>query len=128
MPDQPSPRRRFQFRLRTLMIGVTLLAVACGYVGWQAKIVRQRESERNWIQKHGGVMESNITRPGQPTYRPTVSWARGLLGDSGVAAIRFGKPISDDDERRIKSVFPEVDEVAVGLPVYPPGYIASPAP
>ena len=25
MADQPSPRRRFQFRLRTLMIGVTLL-------------------------------------------------------------------------------------------------------
>jgi hypothetical protein len=30
MADQPSPRRRFQFRLRTLMIGVTLLAVAVG--------------------------------------------------------------------------------------------------
>ena len=25
MDDSPSPRRRFQFRLRTLMIGVTLL-------------------------------------------------------------------------------------------------------
>jgi hypothetical protein len=32
-PDQPPPRRRFQFRLRTLMIGITLLAVVCGYVG-----------------------------------------------------------------------------------------------
>ena len=27
MPDQPSSRRRFQFRLRTLLIGVTLLAL-----------------------------------------------------------------------------------------------------
>jgi hypothetical protein len=36
------PRRRFQFRLRTLMIGVTLLAVVCGYVGRQAEIVRNR--------------------------------------------------------------------------------------
>ena len=26
MPDQPSPRRRFQIRLRTLMIGVTIAA------------------------------------------------------------------------------------------------------
>jgi hypothetical protein len=26
-------RRCFQFRLRTLMIGITLLAVVCGYVG-----------------------------------------------------------------------------------------------
>jgi hypothetical protein len=29
MPDQPSPRRRFQFRLRTLLIVVTLLAAGC---------------------------------------------------------------------------------------------------
>jgi hypothetical protein len=36
----PTPRR-FQFGLRTLMIVVTLLAGACGYVGWQANIVRE---------------------------------------------------------------------------------------
>jgi hypothetical protein len=34
MADQPSPRRRFQFRLRTLMIGVTLLAVVCAVFAW----------------------------------------------------------------------------------------------
>ena len=32
---RPSPRRRFQFRLRMLMIGVTLLAGVCGYVAWR---------------------------------------------------------------------------------------------
>jgi hypothetical protein len=32
--EPPKPkRRRFQFRLRTLMIGVTLLAVPCAYAG-----------------------------------------------------------------------------------------------
>ncbi len=35
---------KIQFRLRTLMIVVTLLAVPLGYVGWQAKIVREREA------------------------------------------------------------------------------------
>ena len=30
MADQPSPRRRFQFRLRMLMIGVTLFCVVVG--------------------------------------------------------------------------------------------------
>jgi hypothetical protein len=30
MADQPSPRRRFQFRLRTLMVVVTLLSLAVG--------------------------------------------------------------------------------------------------
>jgi hypothetical protein len=43
--DAPSPRRRFQFRLRTLLIGVTLLAIPCGYVGWQAKIVPGQEGD-----------------------------------------------------------------------------------
>src|ERR1700747_2520005 len=60
--DQPPPvcenlriteksqlRRRFQFRLRTLLIVVTLLAVPCAYVGWQAKIVREREAIANRI-------------------------------------------------------------------------------
>jgi hypothetical protein len=43
MIDPPKRnRRRFQFRLRTLMIVVTLLAVPLGYVGWSAKIVRER--------------------------------------------------------------------------------------
>jgi hypothetical protein len=32
MADQPSPRRRFQFRLRTLMIVVTVAAMRYGYV------------------------------------------------------------------------------------------------
>jgi hypothetical protein len=33
-PDQPARRRMrwYQFSLRTLLIGVTLVAVACGYV------------------------------------------------------------------------------------------------
>ncbi len=32
-----SPRRRFQFRLRTLLIAVTVLAGVCAYGGWQEK-------------------------------------------------------------------------------------------
>ena len=44
MSELARPRLRwFQFRLRTLLIGVTLFAlIPCGYVGWQAKIVRER--------------------------------------------------------------------------------------
>ena len=53
MPTEPPKaeppkrnRRWFRFSLRTLMIGVTLLAVACAYVGWQAKIVGERRALR----------------------------------------------------------------------------------
>ena len=42
-------RRWFQFSLRSLMIVVMLLAVPLGYVGWQAKIVRERKAMARWI-------------------------------------------------------------------------------
>ncbi len=54
MSKPPKRKRRwFQFSLRTLLIGVTLLAVACAYVGWQAKIVRERRAELNRASKCG---------------------------------------------------------------------------
>jgi hypothetical protein len=46
MSDQPSLRRRFQFRLRTLMIAVTLLAVACGVVIDRIRLIRERDEAR----------------------------------------------------------------------------------
>jgi hypothetical protein len=60
MPDNPNtaepwkPRSRwFQFRLRTLLVGMALLAIPCGYVGWQAKIVREREAAESREEKLG---------------------------------------------------------------------------
>ncbi len=39
------PRRRWlQFRLRTLLVGVMLLAIPCAYVGHEAAIVTKRRS------------------------------------------------------------------------------------
>jgi hypothetical protein len=46
---EPPKRRRFQFRIRTMMIVVALLAIPCGYVSWQAKIVRERRGELNRV-------------------------------------------------------------------------------
>jgi hypothetical protein len=54
MADQPRPRRRFQFRLRTLMIVVTLTAVLCSYAAREAKIVREREAILASIKNAGG--------------------------------------------------------------------------
>jgi hypothetical protein len=46
MGAEPPKRKRrwFQFSLRSLLIFVTLLAVACGYVAREAEIVRKRNS------------------------------------------------------------------------------------
>src|SRR5690348_1919362 len=79
MPDQPSSRRRFQFRLRTLMIVVTLLAVACAYIGWQAKIVRERriELERTVDLRVVGIDGSDKWG--------IIPWVRRVLGDKPIA-------------------------------------------
>ncbi len=76
MPDQPSPRRRFQFRLRTLLIVVTLLAVPCAYVGWQAKIVRNRRAML-FDNPRFGMLSDFVSVGGEPE----VSWLRRYLGD-----------------------------------------------
>lgn len=48
-----SKRHWIQFRLRTLLVAVAGLAVVCGCIGWQLKIVRERTAwlanrPQNW--------------------------------------------------------------------------------
>jgi hypothetical protein len=49
MAGQPTPRR-FQFRLLTLMIAVTLVAVICGVVEWDVRdrlrMIQERDAAR----------------------------------------------------------------------------------
>jgi hypothetical protein len=58
MIDPPKRnRRRVQFRLRTLMIGITLLAVACG---WLERKIEQRRREQEAVEaiaKLGGRVD-----------------------------------------------------------------------
>ena len=48
---KPKPRRRFQFGLGTLLIGVALLGTACSYVAHEARLVAER---RAWLHAHMG--------------------------------------------------------------------------
>ena len=68
----PAPRHRCQFRLRTLLIVVTLLAVVCGYFGRQIELVRERKA-----------FATNPQFLVITTAHSAVSWIRRLLGDSG---------------------------------------------
>jgi hypothetical protein len=43
MPDKPFSRRRFQFRLRTLLLVVTLVAVASWVVADRQRLIRERD-------------------------------------------------------------------------------------
>jgi hypothetical protein len=92
------PKRRwFQFSLRTLMIGVTLLAVVCAYIGWQATIMRMRQAR---------VLNlSKILDKANPTNG--IPWVRQWLGDRAYAVIAVGETASDKLEREFGTIFPE---------------------
>ena len=108
-PDNAEPLRRwYQFGLRTLLIGVGLLAVPCAYVGWQANIVRERKS----MLKGPGVY-------GEWRLAPDVSWIRKLLGDTGYSGVFVPLDTTTDELERFKIAFPEAD-VDFRRPSIPP--------
>jgi hypothetical protein len=90
------------------MIVVTLLAVPCGYVAWQAKIVRERRAELNRAvdMRLTGINESD---------EEIIPWIRRMLGDQCVVWI--GEPIGTDaaEVNRLQSLFPEA-KIEVAMP------------
>jgi hypothetical protein len=112
-----SPRRRFQFRLRTLMIGVTLLAAACSYVGWQAKIVMERRLILNVFEFSDGgkggywVEGADVWEPYTPTHKTLIaagtpendpSWIRLWLGDRRINTFYLRSAFSSPEIHRIE--------------------------
>ena len=110
----PALRRRFQFRLRTLMIGVTLFAlIPCGYVGWQAKIVRERKA---WVAQSPFLLRTdtpkNVRELAQGDPARTPSRVRLWLGDESIEAIVIPNSSTPEELKLATSLFPEA--VVVG--------------
>jgi hypothetical protein len=104
----PSPRRRFQFRLRTLMIVVTMLAVPMSYVGWKLKIIRER---RETVAKQSAFPAApQIGARGLWTH-PKTPWPLGWLGEDGYAYIFLDDSAAPDEVGRVKLLFPEATVV-----------------
>jgi hypothetical protein len=105
--DPVKPRRRwFQFRLRTLLIGMVLLSITCGYVGQQGAIVAQRAAERHLLEHCGaGFFEDGVYSAEHAERRP--SWLREFLGDRSVAVIRLPLSIINEERERAAENFPE---------------------
>ena len=109
----PSPRRRFQFRLRTLMIVVTLLAVPLGFAAHNVRIVSERVAMRERITALGGG--GNRNGPGmwmwclgweeyQAEHVPLI---RRLLGDRAQPYIFLPNETPDAEMWAIGKAFPE---------------------
>ena len=93
------------------MVGVTLLAVPCAYIGWEAKIVQARQ---NWLQRYVHVhadpcqrfiIEPRILAVGEaePTLPPLRCW----LGDEPHEQIELYKDDTASDIDEAKRLFPE---------------------
>jgi hypothetical protein len=121
MADPPKRKRRwYQFRLRTLMIGVTSLAAVCCYVGRQAEIVRERQEMLLRINFDGGDATLMPSLPGMKltpivehkgklmsVQRPAIPIIRRWLGDSEVVFLEFDLGMGQDEIARANALFPE---------------------
>ena len=123
--DSPKRKRRwFQFSLRSLMIGVTLFCVAVGgYIGWQAKIVRERKAML------AQLSAADWRRPEFRWHSPTpqIPWLRRILGDKPVAMLVVPPNADQQAIAEIRQMLPEADLALVRaahdyypLPTIPP--------
>jgi hypothetical protein len=133
--EPPKRKRRwFQFSLRSLMIVVTLLAVPLGYIGWQAKIVRERRAALDiivesdggyWRDRHEKVssmigMFPDFSLPrkaytmiseSHPGTEP--GWVRRWIGDETIMVIFMRDDFLGCDAADLCERFPEADIVKV---------------
>ena len=80
METEPKRKRRwFQFSLRTLMIGVTLLSVPIAYVEHEARIVRERR-----IQITARSSPRILVYHGEQALPNGPNWFRLALGDGPI--------------------------------------------
>jgi hypothetical protein len=108
-----SPHRRFQFRPRTLMIGVTLLAVPLVYVGRQWHVAAERATMRERIRALGGG--GNVTGRdmwmwclGWEEYQAkTIPFIRRWFGDSAEPFLFLPDETPNEDMGAIGQAFPE---------------------
>jgi hypothetical protein len=104
------PRRRWSYSLRTMFVVVTAVAIPLGWLGWQLKIVRERNAAREWLResREGGVPEyaaglaCTQNNPSNPFWRV---W----LGDEAAPVVLITDRLPKEQIDRIRKVFPEAE-------------------
>lgn len=105
MADKPK-RRWFQFRLRTLLVGVVLISVPLAYVAHEARIVAERKA---WVAAHPTRAFLTTVKKGDRRQIPLI---RHLLGDEQQSMVVV---VTEDQIQMAQSLFPEADIAFVNL-------------
>jgi hypothetical protein len=116
-------RAWWRFRLRTLLVGLTLFAV---WLGWNVNIVLQRKAMRRWIERTGGraAVDGQSAFLSGETYVPwfwrqadeqrwrLTPWRR-LMGDQPMDTVVLPPHVEARDLHRVQMLFPEVRMINV---------------
>jgi hypothetical protein len=102
MADLPALRRRFQFRLLTLLIGITIFAVVAWWCITEARIAQDRVLLLETIKTRGGDYQQHL---GGQSRLPLI---RRLCGDQCVVVIWRPHDRSGPSEDEIRARFPKV--------------------
>jgi hypothetical protein len=106
-------RRVFRFSLRTMLIVMTVL---CCWLGWEASVVRERQSVRRELQGNGAFQFVTAEAAAKRIFRganvrlATIPAVRMWLGDEAIQEIwymRHFQGFSDEKLKRLSRVFPE---------------------
>ncbi len=117
MSEAPPPCRRwFQFRLRGLLVAVTLLAVFMGWLGWELKFIRARKAAL----ADGSVI--GRLRPDELDFKEllpqatlaTIPFWRRWFGDNAYQWLSVPAESTQADMDRMKEMFPEAIVVRGG--------------
>jgi hypothetical protein len=103
-------RHRFQIRLRTLFVVMTVVAVACWYVGGQLRIVRIRAG---FIKSHPqydfGDSSDWLDDDGLPLVKQQIPWIRRILGDRQWGVIELPNENTVEQRQEVRRLFPEAE-------------------
>ena len=97
--------RRWSFRLRTLLLGVAILAVPLAWIGWQAHIVHERTSLRRSLEARGRSVIPLSMMLDSAVVVPQLNLIRRMMGDEEIIIVVVGE--GDADRSRAEALFPE---------------------
>jgi hypothetical protein len=122
MPDSPSKpkrkRRWFQFRLRTLLLLVTVFAVLFGWVAHKAHNAREQKRVVAWLREKEAFMryDYQIDDQGEDIINaalPGPKWIRDVLGIDFVDSVVLAYVMCDRlDDYSVLAGLPDLEEVS----------------